>query len=71
MAKETTATNWKILIQDNTGTFVVIDYVCPYCGNTISNLVFVDAKDASLLDESWGTDQVCSICSNEAAVCCG
>lgn len=70
MAKETAVTNWKILIQDNTGTFVVIDYVCPYCGNTISNLVFVDAKDVSLLDESWGTDQVCCICGKEVAVCC-
>ena len=70
MAKEAAATKWKVIAQDDTGAFVTINYVCPYCGKATGELIFVDANDVSLLDGSWGTDQVCGLCNKEVALCC-
>jgi len=70
MAKRTTATNWEIVVRDEGGALVNIDYVCPNCGYSTGELISIGAANADCLDGPWETDQVCGICGKDVIIAC-
>ena len=70
MARRTEATNWNIVVKDETGAMVSIDYECPYCGYSNAELISVGASNLDALDYSWETDQECSVCGKAVIVVC-
>ena len=70
MHKRTTATSWEIIVRDETGAMVNIDYVCPHCGYATGELINVGASNVDKLDGSWETDQVCGICNENVTIVC-
>ena len=70
MAKSTTATNWEIVVRDENGAMVNIDYVCPHCGCSTGNFISVGASNVNCLDGSWETDQECGICGESVTIAC-
>lgn len=70
MRKRTTATDWEMIVRDETGAMVNVDYICPHCGLVAGNLISIGAADASKLEDDWETDQVCEVCGGEVTVEC-
>lgn len=70
MPKRTTATNWEVIVRDEDGAIVNIDFVCPHCGYAPGALISVGAGSVGCLDGSWETDQICSVCNEEVTVVC-
>ncbi len=70
MAKSTTATNWEIVVRDESGAMVNIDYVCPHCKTSTGNFISIGASSVDCLDGSWETDQTCEVCGKEVTIAC-
>lgn len=70
MAKRTTATNWEVIVRDETGAMVNIDYVCPHCGYSTGELISIGASGVDCLDGAWETDQECGICGESVTIVC-
>ena len=70
MAKHATATNWEVVVRDETGAMVNIDYVCPHCGYSTGNLISIGASNLWYLDGSWETDQECEVCGKAVTIGC-
>lgn len=70
MAKKTTATNWEVIVRDETGAMVNIDYICPHCGYSTGELISIGSGGVDYLDDSWETDQVCTICNKPVTIVC-
>ena len=70
MAKRTTATNWEVVVRDESGAMVNIDYVCPHCGCASGAFISIGASGVSCLDGSWETDQVCEVCDQDIIIVC-
>lgn len=70
MAKRTTATNWEVIVRDETRAMVNIDYVCPHCGYSTGELISIGASGVDCLDGSWETDQECGICGESVTIVC-
>lgn len=70
MAKRTIATNWEVIVRDETGAMVNIDYTCPYCHYDTGELIAIGADDVDKIDGSFETDQVCVICGKDVIIEC-
>lgn len=70
MTKRATATNWEIIVRDNDGAFVNIDFDCPHCGYSTGVLISLGASSVGCLDGSWETDQVCPVCNEDIIIEC-
>ena len=70
MAKRTTATSWEIIVKDESGAMINVNYICPYCGMATGELIQIGAYNLDKLDGSWETDQVCGICDKEIIIVC-
>ena len=70
MAKKTTATNWEVIVRDETGAMVNIDYICPHCGYSTGEFISIGSGGVDYLDGSWETDQVCTICNKPVTIVC-
>ena len=71
MAKRTRATSWEVIVRDETGAMVNLNYICPYCHFDTGNLINIGAENVDKLDGCWETDQVCEVCDKDVIVeCC-
>jgi len=70
MAKKIIATHWNIIIKDETVSFVIIDYNCPYCHFDTGELILVGAGNLDKINKSFETDQVCSVCGKDVIIEC-
>lgn len=70
MAKRTIATSWEVIVRDETGAMVNIDYVCPYCGYATGELISIGASNVDKIDGAFETDQVCGICNKKIIIEC-
>ena len=70
MAKRATATNWEVVVKDDEGAMVNIDFNCPYCGYSTGVLISVGSGSLSCLEGSWETDQTCPVCDRAVVVEC-
>lgn len=70
MVKRTTATNWEVIVRDETGAMVNIDYVCPHCGYSTGELISIGASGVDCLDGPWETDHKCGICCKSVIIAC-
>lgn len=70
MGKRIQATKWEVIVRDNTGAMVNIDYVCPYCHMATGNFITIGASNVGKLDNSWETDQVCPECEKALIIEC-
>ena len=44
MAKRATATNWEVVVKDDEGAMVNIDFNCPYCGYSTGVLILLPSS---------------------------
>lgn len=70
MAKRVTASSWEVIVKDESGAMVNIEFTCPHCGYTPGAFISIGAGSVGCLDGSWETDQVCSVCNGEVIVEC-
>lgn len=70
MAKRTIATKWEVIVKDETGAMVNIDYSCPYCHYNTGELIVIGASDVEKIDSCFETDQVCGICGKDLIIEC-
>ena len=70
MAKRVSATSWEVIVKDESGAMVNIDYVCPHCGYETGELISIGASNVDCLDGLWETEQVCEICNKEVTIVC-
>ncbi|GAA0109266.1 hypothetical protein [Clostridium tertium] len=70
MAKRVVASNWTVVIKDETGAFVNIDYNCPYCHLDSGELISIGANNLDKINSSFETDQVCCICGKDVIIEC-
>lgn len=47
MAKRATATNWEVVVKDDEGAMVNIDFNCPYCGYSTGVLISVGSVNTA------------------------
>ena len=70
MAKRTTATNWEIIVKDENGAIINVNYICPHCHLSTGNIVNIGAHNLYKIEGQWETDQVCEICNKDVIVQC-
>ena len=70
MAKKVRATKWEVIIQDETGALINIDYKCPYCGFDTGNFISIGASSVSIINGPWETDQTCPVCDKDVIIQC-
>lgn len=70
MAERTSATRWEVVVRDETGAMVNIDYICPHCHFATGNFISIGANDISKIDDDWETDQRCEICGEDVTIEC-
>ena len=70
MAKSVTASNWEVVVKDDSGAMVNIDFTCPHCGYSTGVFISVGAHGAGCLEGSWETDQVCPVCNKDVIIHC-
>lgn len=56
MATRVSATNWEVIVRDDTGAMVNINFDCPHCGYSTGVLISVGASGVDCLDGDWETD---------------
>lgn len=70
MAKRTIATNLEVIVKDETGAMVNIDYTCSYCRYNTGELIKIGAGDVDKIDSVFETDQVCGVCEKDVIIEC-
>lgn len=71
MAKRTQADQWHESGQrDETGTFIDLDFTCPYCGESNSKYIFVGESGLSCIDSGFEVDESCTMCGRDVIVEC-
>lgn len=70
MPKRTSATNVSYFNRDDTGVMASVDYDCPHCHISTSELIFVGVGGLGSIDSEYGfeTDQVCGICDRAVTI---
>lgn len=57
MAKRTIASNFEVIVKDETGAMLNIDYTCPYCRYDTGELISIGADNVNKIDSGFETDQ--------------
>lgn len=70
MAKRTIATNFEVIVKDETGAMVNIDYTCPYCHYNTGELITIGSDNVEKIDSDFETDQVCGVCGKDVIIEC-